>query len=72
MDNDLIIEGEMKLLAHLLTLRSGLKLELMGFRHSTNAVFKTAKLITGERTRQGAFEKISEMIKQIDPRILNR
>tara|TARA_R110000868_G_scaffold24705_1_gene97153 strand:+ start:399 stop:593 length:195 start_codon:yes stop_codon:yes gene_type:complete len=48
----------------LLIIRSGLKLELLGMRHSSNAVFKAAKQITGEKTRQKCLEAINRMIDE--------
>jgi hypothetical protein len=48
----------------LLTIRSGLKLELLGLRHSTNAIFKAAKQITGEKTRQKCLEALNKMIDE--------
>ena len=48
----------------LLIIRSGLKLEIAGLRHSTNSVFKAAKQLTGEKTRQKCLEAINRMIEQ--------
>ena len=48
----------------LLIIRSGLKLELLGMRHSSNAVFKAAKQITGEKTRQKCLEALNRMIDE--------
>ena len=48
----------------LLVIRSGLKLELLGMRHSSNSVFKAAKQITGEKTRQKCLEALNRMIEQ--------
>jgi len=41
---------------------SGLKLELLGMKHSSNAVFKTAKQITGKKTRKDCLLALQEMI----------
>jgi hypothetical protein len=48
----------------LLIIRSGLKLELKGLRHSTNAIFDAAKQVTGEKTRIKCLEVISRMIDE--------
>jgi hypothetical protein len=48
----------------LLIIRSGIKLELKGLRHSTNAIFKAAKQITGEKTRQKCLEALNRMIDE--------
>lgn len=48
----------------LLVIRSGLKLELKGLRHSSNAIFKAAKQITGEKTRIKCLEAINRMINE--------
>ena len=48
----------------LLLIRSGLKLEIAGLRHSTNSVFKAAKQLTGEKTRIKCLEAINRMIEQ--------
>ena len=48
----------------LLIIRSGLKLELKGLRHSTNSIFKAAKQITGEKTRQKCLEALNRMIDE--------
>ena len=47
----------------LLTIRSGLKLELLGMRHSRNAAFKAAKQLTGKRTRREALESLEDLIR---------
>jgi len=44
-------------------IRSGLKLELAGMRHSRNSVFKAAKLITGQKTREKCLESVEKMLK---------
>jgi hypothetical protein len=49
-------------LFQLLTLRSALKLELLGMRHSRNAAWKSAKALTGARTRKEAVEILDGMI----------
>jgi hypothetical protein len=43
-------------------IESGLKLELKGIRHSTNAVFLAAKQLTGEKTRKKCLEAIQKML----------
>jgi hypothetical protein len=48
----------------LLTVRSGLKLELMGIRHSRNMVFNAAKQITGKKTRVACLAIIEDMIEK--------
>ena len=48
----------------LLLIRSGLKLEITGLRHSTNSIFKAAKQITGEKTRQKCLEALNRMIDE--------
>ena len=48
----------------ILLIRSGLKLEISGLRHSKSSVFKAAKQLTGERTRQKCLEAINRMIEQ--------
>lgn len=53
-------------LFRLKTIRSGLKLELAGMRHSTNAVFKAAKSLTGKRTRKDCLQSITEMIQHAE------
>jgi hypothetical protein len=40
---------------------SGLKLEIMGMRHSRNLVFKTAKAITGKKTRLDCLEALQKL-----------
>ena len=50
-------------LYRLRVLRSGLKLELKGMRHSTNAIFKSAKQITGQKTRQKCYDVLNDMIE---------
>tara|TARA_R110001592_G_scaffold341621_1_gene630909 strand:- start:1293 stop:1616 length:324 start_codon:yes stop_codon:yes gene_type:complete len=47
----------------LLTIRSGLKLELLGLRHSRNAAFKAAKQITGKNTRREALASLEDLIR---------
>lgn len=47
----------------LLAIRSGLKLELLGLRHSRNMIFKAAKQITGKKTRIACLTIIEEKIK---------
>jgi hypothetical protein len=46
---------------HLRVLISGLKLEIMGMRHSRNLVFKTAKSITGKKTRLDCLEALQKL-----------
>ena len=42
---------------------SGLKLEVKtGMRHSSNGVFKAAKAITGEKTREKCLEKLERLL----------
>ena len=41
---------------------SGLKLEILGMKHSTNAIFKAAKAITGKKTRKDCLESLQEMV----------
>lgn len=48
----------------LLAIRSGLKLELLGIRHSRNMIFKAAKQITGKKTRIACLAMIEEKIKE--------
>lgn len=48
----------------LLAVRSGLKLELLGIRHSRNMIFNAAKQITGKKTRIACLAIIEEMIKE--------
>lgn len=48
----------------LLTIRSGLKLELLGMRHSRNMIFNAAKQITGKKTRIACLAMIEEKIKE--------
>lgn len=49
----------------LLTIRSGLKMEInTGLRHSRNMIFNAAKQITGQRTRKRCLEVIEEIIKE--------
>jgi hypothetical protein len=40
---------------------SGLKLEMKGMRHSRNLVFKTAKAITGKKTRLDCLEALQKL-----------
>ena len=47
----------------LLAIKNGLKLELMGIRHSRNMVFNAAKQVTGKKTRVACLAVIEEMIK---------
>ena len=47
----------------LLTIRSGLKLELRGMGHSKNATFKAAKKITGKKTRREALAALEDIIR---------
>jgi len=49
-------------LYRLLVIRSGLKLELKGLRHSSNSVFKAAKQITGMKTREKCLIALNEII----------
>lgn len=51
----------------LLAIKHGLKLELLGIRHSRNLVFKAAKQITGKKTRIACLTIIEEMIKNALP-----
>ena len=51
----------------LLAIKHGLKLELLGIRHSRNLVFKAAKQITGKKTRIACLTIIEEMIKNSLP-----
>jgi hypothetical protein len=51
--------------ARLLIIRSGLKLELKGLRHSRNATFNAAKQITGEKTRQKCLDSINKMLAEV-------
>jgi hypothetical protein len=47
----------------LLAIRSGLKLEIKtGLRHSSNGVFKSAKSITGMKTREKCLIALNEII----------
>ena len=48
----------------LLSIRTGLKLEALGMRHSKNAVFNAAKKITGKKTRLQCLEALNEMINK--------
>ena len=48
----------------LLLIRSGLRLEISGLRHSTNSIFKAAQQLTGEKTRIKCLEAINRMIDQ--------
>jgi hypothetical protein len=60
----MIADTEEKIeMMRLLTIRSGLKLELLGMRHSRNAAFKAAKQITGKRTRREALESLEDLIR---------
>lgn len=52
-------------LYRLMAIRSGLELELMGMRHSRDAVFNAAKQITGKKTRKACLLMIGEKIKQL-------
>jgi len=47
----------------LLTIRSGLKLELLGMRHSKNSVFQAAKQLTGKKTRREALAALEDLIR---------
>lgn len=47
----------------LLTIRAGLKLELKGFRHSRDMIFKAAKQATGQKTREKCLDSINEILK---------
>jgi hypothetical protein len=49
----------------LLAIRSGLKLELLGMRHSRNAIFNAAKQITGKKTRIACLAMIEEKIEKL-------
>lgn len=52
-------------LFRLKTIRRALKLEIeTGMRHSTNAVFRAAKGMTGQKTRANCYRAINEMIQQ--------
>ena len=46
----------------LLVIRSGIRLELKGLRHSNNSVFKAAKQITGCKTREKCLIALNEII----------
>ena len=50
-------------LYRLLVIRTGLKLEIKtGLRHSSNGVFKAAKVITGMKTREKCLIALNEII----------
>jgi hypothetical protein len=51
--------------ARLLTIRSGLKLELKGLRHSRNMIFLAAKQITGQKTRQKCLAEINKILEPL-------
>lgn len=49
----------------LMTIRAGLKLELKGLRHSRNSIFKAAKEVTGQKTREKCLVAINTMIDEL-------
>lgn len=52
----------------LLTIRSGLKLEIKtGMRHSRNLVFLAAKQETGEKTREKCLVALNKMLDEPSP-----
>ena len=52
--------------ARLLIIRSGLKLEIKtDMRSSRNMVFKAAKQITGQKTRQKCLDEINKMLEPL-------
>lgn len=49
----------------LMTIRAGLKLELKGIFHSRNSIFKAAKEVTGQKTREKCLVAINTMIDEL-------
>lgn len=49
----------------LMTIRAGLKLELNGIFHSRNSIFKAAKEVTGQKTREKCLIAINKMIDEL-------
>jgi hypothetical protein len=48
----------------MLAIKHGLKLELLGMRHSKGLVFAAAKQMTGKKTRKDCLTAIEAMIEE--------
>jgi hypothetical protein len=48
----------------LVTIRAGLRLELLGMRHSSNSIFKAAKQVTGEKTRAKCLVALDALLEK--------